>query len=160
MLYITGIPQGDSGSDTLFANMHLAYEMLSPTMRGLLDGLTAIHDGKHNFRAYPVPPNYEIPVNEHPLVVHHPVTDRPIPYINQAYPTRIPQLSEDESKALLEMLFTVVAQRPMLTCHVRWTPRTLVFWDNRCVQHHATYDYYPHTRYGRRIAINGGPLKV
>ncbi|MEV7425064.1 MULTISPECIES: TauD/TfdA dioxygenase family protein [unclassified Streptomyces] len=160
MLYITETPEGDSGGDTLFANMHLAYEMLSPTMRGLLDGLTGIHDGKHSFRGYTVPPNYEIPVNEHPVVVRHPETGRPILYVNQAYTARIPQLSEDESDALLRMLFTVVAQRPMLTCRVRWTPRTLVFWDNRCVQHHATYDYYPHTRYGRRIAINGGPLKA
>ncbi|MFE3738526.1 TauD/TfdA dioxygenase family protein [Streptomyces sp. NPDC059134] len=159
MLYITETPEGGSGGDTLFANMHLAYEMLSPTMRGLLDGLTAIHDGAQSFRGYTVPPDYEIPVNEHPVVVRHPETDRPILYVNQAYTSRIPQLSADESKALLDMLFTLVPQRPLLTCRVRWTPGTLVFWDNRCVQHHATYDYYPHTRYGRRIAINGGPLK-
>nr|WP_202456630.1 MULTISPECIES: TauD/TfdA family dioxygenase [unclassified Streptomyces] len=159
MLYITETPQGGSGGDTLFANMHLAYEMLSPTWRGLLDGLTAVHDGEQSFRGYTVPPNYEIPVNEHPLVVRHPETDRPILYVNPAYTSRIPQLSEDESRAVLDMLFALVTNRPLLTCRVRWTPKTLVFWDNRCVQHHATYDYYPLSRYGRRVAINGGPLK-
>ncbi|MGW5861285.1 TauD/TfdA dioxygenase family protein [Streptomyces sp. NPDC055239] len=159
MLYITEIPEGGSGGDTLFANMHLAYEMLSPTMRGLLVGLTAVHDGAQSFKGYAIPPNYEVPVSEHPLIVRHPETDRPILYVNQAYVARIPQLSADESRAVLDMLFTTVAQRPLLTCRVRWTPGSLVFWDNRCVQHHATYDYYPHTRYGRRVAINGGRLK-
>ncbi|WP_055563496.1 TauD/TfdA dioxygenase family protein [Streptomyces atriruber] len=159
MLYITETPAGGSGGDTLFANMHLAYEMLSPTWRGLLDGLTAVHDGYQSFRGYTVPPNYEVPVNEHPLVVRHPETDRPILYVNQAYTSRIPQLSEDESRAVLDMLFALVPHRAMLACRVRWAPNTLVFWDNRCVQHHATYDYYPMTRYGRRVAINGGPLK-
>ncbi|MGW7352186.1 TauD/TfdA dioxygenase family protein [Streptomyces sp. NPDC054784] len=159
MLYITETPDGGSGGDTLFANMHLAYEMLSPTMRGLLDGLTAVHDGAQSFRGYTIPPNYEVPVNEHPVVVRHPENGRPILYVNQAYTSRVPQLSADESDALLGMLFAVANQRPMLSCRVRWAPNTLVFWDNRCVQHHATYDYYPRTRYGRRVAINGGPLK-
>ncbi|MFJ9445658.1 TauD/TfdA dioxygenase family protein [Kitasatospora sp. NPDC101235] len=159
MLYITRVPEPGSGGDTLFANMHLAYEMLSPTMRDLLDGLTAIHDGLVAFQGYTPPKGYVIPRSEHPLVVRHPETDRKILYVNKAYTARIPQLSADESRALLDMLFALPAQRPMLTCRIRWSPGTLVFWDNRCVQHHATYDYYPHTRYGRRVAINGGPLK-
>ncbi|MFI9386717.1 TauD/TfdA dioxygenase family protein [Kutzneria sp. NPDC052558] len=159
ILYITRIPEPGSGGDTLFANMHLAYDMLSPTMKSLVDGLTAIHDGAVAFRGHPIPPDYEVPVSEHPLVVRHPETDRKVLYVNPAYTSRIPQLSEDESRAVLDMLFAMVPNRPMLACRVRWEPNTVVFWDNRCVQHHATYDYYPHTRYGQRVAINGGPLK-
>ncbi|KEF13871.1 taurine dioxygenase, partial [Streptomyces rimosus] len=41
MLHIIRPPEGGSGGDTLFANMHLAYELLSPAMRTFLDGLTA-----------------------------------------------------------------------------------------------------------------------
>jgi taurine dioxygenase len=159
MLYITRIPEPGSGGDTLFANMYLAYDMLSPTLKSLVDGLTAIHDGAVAFRGHPIPPNYEVPVSEHPLVVRHPETDRKVLYVNPAYTSRIPQLSEDESRALLDLLFSMVPNRAMLSCRVRWEPNTLVFWDNRCVQHHAVYDYYPHTRYGQRVAINGGPLK-
>ncbi|MFD0409233.1 TauD/TfdA dioxygenase family protein [Kitasatospora sp. NPDC127116] len=159
MLHITRVPEPGSGGDTLFANMHLAYEMLSPTMRELLDGLTAIHDGLVAFQGYTPPEGYVIPKSEHPLVVRHPETDRRILYVNKAYTARIPQLSPDESRALLDLLCALPAQRPLLSCRIRWTPNTLVFWDNRCVQHHATYDYHPHTRYGRRVAINGGPLK-
>ncbi|MEZ0089211.1 TauD/TfdA dioxygenase family protein [Streptacidiphilus sp. EB129] len=160
MLYITRVPETGSGGDTLFANMHLAYEMLSPVMRDLLDGMTAVHDGAIAFQGYTPPPGYVIPKAEHPLIVRHPETDRKILYVNPAYTGRIPQLSADESRALLDMLFSVVPRRPILSCRVRWTPGTLVFWDNRCVQHHAVYDYYPFTRYGQRVAINGGPLKA
>ncbi|WP_328647850.1 TauD/TfdA family dioxygenase [Amycolatopsis sp. NBC_00348] len=159
MLHITEIPEPGSGGDTLFANMYLAYDMLSPTMKSLLDGLTAVHDGALAFRGHPIPPGYEPPCSEHPLVVRHPETDRKLLYVNPAYTSHIPQLSADESRAVLDMLFALVPNRPMLACRVRWEPNTLVFWDNRCAQHHAVYDYFPHTRYGQRIAINGGPLK-
>ncbi|WP_328456070.1 TauD/TfdA dioxygenase family protein [Amycolatopsis sp. NBC_00438] len=159
MLHITEIPEAGSGGDTLFANMYLAYDMLSPAMKSLLDGLTAVHDGALAFRGHPIPPNYTPPCSEHPLVVRHPETDRKLLYVNPAYTSHIPQLSADESRAVLDLLFSFVPNRPMLACRVRWEPNTLVFWDNRCVQHHATYDYYPHSRYGQRIAINGGPLK-
>ncbi|MEU5266475.1 TauD/TfdA family dioxygenase [Amycolatopsis sp. NPDC021455] len=159
MLHITRMPEPGSGGDTLFANMHLAYDMLSPKLKELLAGLTAIHDGAHAFRGHKIPAGYEPPVSEHPVVVRHPETDRPLLYVNPAYTSRIPQLSADESQAVLDLLFSVVPNRPMLACRVRWEPNTLVFWDNRCVQHHATYDYYPHTRFGHRVAINGGPLK-
>ncbi|MFJ8000415.1 TauD/TfdA dioxygenase family protein [Streptomyces sp. NPDC096310] len=159
MLYLTRVPEPGSGGDTLFANMHLAYEMLSPALRSLLDGVTAVHDGLVAFQGQTPPPGYVVPKSEHPLVVRHPETDRKILYVNRAYTARIPQLSSDESRALLDLLFDVVPNRPLLSCRVRWAPNTLVFWDNRCVQHHATYDYYPYSRYGQRVAINGGPLK-
>ncbi|APY84612.1 taurine dioxygenase [Streptomyces alfalfae] len=159
MLYITEIPEPGCGGDTLFANMHLAYEMLSPAMRSLLDPLTAVHDGAQALQGYVPPPDYVIPRSEHPLVARHPVTGRRLLYVNKAYTSRVPQLSAQESDAVLGMLFDSIACRPVLHCRVRWTPNTLVFWDNRCVQHHATYDYYPYARYGRRVAINGGPVR-
>ncbi|MEU6673557.1 TauD/TfdA family dioxygenase [Streptomyces sp. NPDC046925] len=159
MLYITEIPEPGCGGDTLFANMHLAYDMLSPPMRALLDPLTAIHDGAQALAGYTPPEDYVIPKSEHPLIARHPETDRKLLYVNKAYTSRIPQLSADESRALLDVLFDIIARRPVLHCRVRWTPGTLVFWDNRCVQHHATYDYYPYARYGQRVAINGGPIK-
>ena len=44
---------------------------------------------------------------------------------------------------------------PRLWCSVDWRPNTQTFWDNRCTQHHAVWDYYPHTRYGERVSILG-----
>ncbi|WP_030748395.1 TauD/TfdA family dioxygenase [Streptomyces sp. NRRL S-31] len=157
MLHITTIPEGGSGGDTLFANMHLAYELLSPAMRAFLDGLTALHDGALPWTAAgrTPPPEYDVPRTEHPVVVRHPETGRKLLFVNEPYTSHIPQLSRPESDALLRMLYDHIARTPLLQCRVRWQPRTLVFWDNRCVQHHAVWDYYPHTRYGRRVAIAG-----
>ncbi|MCY3794721.1 MAG: TauD/TfdA family dioxygenase, partial [Gammaproteobacteria bacterium] len=44
---------------------------------------------------------------------------------------------------------------PRLWCRVQWEPNTLTFWDNRCTQHHAVWDYYPHSRYGERVSMVG-----
>ncbi|MCX4912328.1 MULTISPECIES: TauD/TfdA dioxygenase family protein [unclassified Streptomyces] len=155
MLHITTVPEGGSGGDTLFANMHLAYELLSPAMRTFLDGLTAVHDGALPWMGQPIPPEYDVPRTEHPVVVRHADTGRKLLFVNGPYTSHITQLSRSESTALLDMLYAHIARTPLLQCRVRWQPRTLVFWDNRCVQHHAVWDYFPHSRYGRRVAING-----
>ncbi|MFE7974047.1 TauD/TfdA dioxygenase family protein [Streptomyces shenzhenensis] len=160
LLYITTIPEGGSGGDTLFANMHLAYELLSPAMRGFLDGLTAVHDGALPWTAagQTPPPEYDVPRTVHPVAVRHPETDRKLLFVNAPYTSHITQLSRAESDALLELLYAHIAGTPLLHCRVRWQERTLVLWDNRSVQHHAVWDYFPHTREGRRVAIEGTSL--
>lgn len=160
MLYITTMPEGGSGGDTLFANMHLAYELLSPAMRSFLDGLTALHDGALPWTAagQTPPAEYDVPRTEHPVVVRHPETGDKLLFVNAPYTSHITQLSRAESDALLDMLYAHVARTPLLHCRVRWHERTLVFWDNRSVQHHAIWDYFPHTRQGRRVAIDGSAL--
>ncbi len=156
MLYITQVPESGCGGDTLFANMYLAYELCSQPMQKFLDQLTAVHDGSLQFANYPMPAGYTPSITEHPVVVRHPETGRKLLFVNPGYTSHIPQLSQQESRALLDMLFALIPSRPALSCRIRWQNNTLVFWDNRCVQHHAVYDYYPLTRFGRRIAINGG----
>jgi len=155
MLYVTRTPEIGAGGDTLFASMHLAYELLSPAMKTFLDGLTAIHDGILAWGGETPPAGYVVAKSEHPVVVRHPETGRKLLFVNGAYTSHIVQLSRGESRAILDMLFDYIARTPVLNCRVRWTPNTLVFWDNRCVQHHVAWDYYPHSRYGQRIAING-----
>jgi taurine dioxygenase len=155
MLYVTRTPEIGSGGDTMFANMHLAYELLSPHMQSFLDGLTAVHDGLIPWQGYQPPPEYVVPKSEHPVVVRHPDTGRKLLFVNPGFTSHIVQLSSIESRALLDLLFGLVPNKPLLSCRVRWTPNTLVFWDNRCTQHHAIWDYYPHARYGQRVSING-----
>ncbi|MEE1886411.1 TauD/TfdA dioxygenase family protein [Pseudomonas carassii] len=154
MLYVKETPAIGTGGDTLFANMHLALEMLSPAMQEFLGTLTAIHDGEIPWKGYTPPPG--LPKTEHPVVVRHPETGRPSLFINSGFTSHIVQLSASESQVLLGMLFDLVAREPVLSCRVRWAPGTLVFWDNRCTQHHAVWDYFPHSRYGERVTILGG----
>jgi taurine dioxygenase len=155
LLYITETPDGGSGGDTLFANMHLAYEILSPSFKAMLEPLTAVHDGLIPWQGYAPPDGYVVPKNEHPVIVRHPETGRKLLYVNGGYVSHIVGLAARESRAVLDLLLGLIAREPMLHCRVRWTPNTVVFWDNRCTQHHAIWDYYPYSRYGQRVSVNG-----
>ncbi|KTB71139.1 MULTISPECIES: TauD/TfdA dioxygenase family protein [Pseudomonas] len=158
MLYVKETPAIGTGGDTLFANMHLAIEMLSPAMQAFLGELTAIHDGEIPWKGYQPPAN--LPKSEHPVVVRHSETGRRSLFVNSGFTSHIVQLSPGESRAVLNMLFDLIAREPSLSCRVRWEPNTLVFWDNRCTQHHAVWDYFPHSRYGERVTILGGRPKA
>jgi taurine dioxygenase len=46
-------------------------------------------------------------------------------------------------------------ETPELSMRFKWTPNSVAFWDNRCTQHHALWDYYPHRRYGHRVTVCG-----
>ncbi|MFN3238875.1 MAG: TauD/TfdA dioxygenase family protein [Pseudomonadales bacterium] len=154
MLYITETPEV-GGGDTMWANMYLAYELLSEPMKQFLEGLTAIHDGALPYiGSYKsTPPEGGYPRHEHPVVTVHPETGKKVLYVNSGFTSRIKGLTPKESRALLDMLFRHIAETPRLTCRVKWEPNTLTFWDNRCTQHHAVWDYHPHSRYGERVSI-------
>ncbi|MCX4174684.1 MULTISPECIES: TauD/TfdA dioxygenase family protein [Paraburkholderia] len=157
MLYVTQMPEGGIGGDTMFANMYLAYDMLSDRLKSLLEGMTAIHDG-----AIPYVGNYKhkapeggFPTAEHPIVVRHPETGRKLLFVNRGFTSRIVQLTSYESRCVLEMLYRMIELTPPLVCRIPWTLNSMVFWDNRCTQHHAVWDYYPLNRYGQRVTIAG-----
>ncbi len=157
MLYIKEVPES-GGGDTLYADMYLAYEMLSDTMKEILSDLTAVHDGAFPYlKGYKVaaPDGQEYPKNEHPVITTHPETGKKILYVNAAFTSHIKGLSAWESEAILSSLKQFIAGTPRLTCRVDWEPNTLTFWDNRCTQHHAIWDYWPDTRSGERVSILG-----
>ena len=154
LLYVTETP-GNGGGDTMFADMYLAFELLSDPMKQFLSGLTAVHDGALPYvGAYKsVPPEGGYPRNEHPVIVQHPETGRAVLYVNSGFTSRIRGLSARESDALLQFLFRHIDSTPKLTARVSWSPNTLVLWDNRCTQHHSVWDYYPGSRYGERVSV-------
>jgi len=156
MLYVTETPEC-GGGDTLFADMCLAFELLSKSMQQFLEGLTAIHDGGLPYvGAYKsTPPEGGYPRSEHPVVIRHPDTGNKVLYVNSGFTTRIKGLTPVESRTLLDMLFRQIDSTPKLYCRVEGEPNTLAFWDNRCTQHHAVWDYYPASRYGERVSIVG-----
>jgi alpha-ketoglutarate-dependent taurine dioxygenase len=157
MLYITEVPEC-GGGDTLFADMYKAYEMLSGPMKEFLGGLTAVHDGALPYvGAYKsTPPEGGYPCNEHPVVIRHPETGRKVLYVNSGFTSHIVGMHRWESRALLDMLFRHIDSTPSLYCRVEWRPNTLTFWDNRCTQHHAVWDYYPFSRTGERVSVVAG----
>jgi taurine dioxygenase len=46
-------------------------------------------------------------------------------------------------------------ETPEFQCRFRWRKNSVAFWDNRCAQHHAMFDYFPHRRYGHRVTVCG-----
>ena len=155
ILYLTEVPP--NGGDTLFANMYRAYETLSEPIKQLLQGLTALHDSSkaHYYRVKATDrDDIKFPNAEHPVVRTHPVTGRQGLYVNRGFTLRIPQLKRNESDALLEMLYRHI-ETPEFQCRFKWQPNSVAFWDNRCVQHHAMFDYFPHRRYGHRVTVCG-----
>ncbi len=120
------------GGDTIFTNQHLAYEQLSPAIRALVDGLTAIHSAA-------LYGHYEIQA-EHPMVRVHPETGRRSLFVNRGFTSYCPQLRPGESDALLEHLYSW-SEQPRFQCRYQWQHGAIGIWDNRCTQHYAVPDY-------------------
>jgi taurine dioxygenase len=151
ILYLQEVPP--VGGDTLFASMYAAYETLSEPIRRLLEPLAAVHDGGHYYEGrYGRSEDY--PRAEHPIVCAHPVTGRRLLFVNRTFTTHIPALAPAESDAILEMLYRHI-ETPEFQCRFRWEAGSVAFWDNRCVQHQAIWDYHPHRRHGHRVTIQG-----
>ncbi|MFM8681771.1 MAG: TauD/TfdA dioxygenase family protein [Alphaproteobacteria bacterium] len=146
------------GGDTLFASMYAAWEALSDRMKAYLEGMRAVHDGEHVYRGLYAnlgvadKPSY--PRAEHPVVRVHPVTGRKALYVNAGFTTRLLGVPRDESDAVLAYLFRH-AENPLFQCRFRWRQDSVAFWDNRCAQHRAMWDYWPHVRQGHRVTVKG-----
>ena len=146
ILYNHTIPP-HGGGDTMFASMYAAYDALSDRMKRYLEGLTALHDGTRVFGP-------GTPSAEHPVVITHPESGRKALYVNVDFTARILGLPDLEAKRLLEFLIER-ALRPEWTYRFRWTPHSIAFWENRCTQHKAVWDYWPAVRSGYRVQVEG-----
>jgi taurine dioxygenase len=156
ILYIRTCPP--RGGDTLFANMYAAYEALSDRMKTYLEGLNAIHDGEANYRGtysnFGVKDKPTYPNAVHPVIRTHPWTGKKTLYVNKGFTRRILGIPADESAGILAYLFEHAAN-PLFQCRFRWQANSVAFWDNRCAQHRAMWDYWPHTRSGNRVTVLG-----
>ncbi len=162
LLYMHQTPEC-GGGDTMFASMTEAYALLSQPIKDLIHKLSAVHDGalpwRENYGKNP-PAGTDYNRTVHPLVIAHPENGKPLLWVNRGFTTRIEGVSRLESRMLLEMLFQHIEATPRLQCRVRWDERTLVIWDNIATQHHAVWDYFPHTRHAERVSVIGGALKA
>lgn len=147
------------GGDTLFANMYAAFEALSDPMKEFLRDLTALHESEHIYRGRYSDRGVDdtgkvFPSAEHPVVRTHPVSGREALYVNKAFTTKIVDLEQDESDTLLKFLCTHLEQA-RFQVRFQWEENAVAFWDNRCTQHLALWDYWPETRKGHRVTIKG-----
>jgi len=154
MLRMEQVPS--SGGDTLFADMYQAFDSLSEEMQAFLMRMTARHDPKgHHLYQSGIKTLKELPSAIHPVVRTHPLTGRNGLYVNWGFTGRILEVSRAESDALLAMLYDHIGKGVSFQIRVSWEPNTVVFWDNRVVQHHAAWDYFPEIRHGYRATAIG-----
>ncbi len=148
-----------AGGDTLFANMYAAFDALSDRMKDFLRGLTAQHESESNYRGRYSDRGVDdtgkvFPEAEHPIVRIHPVSGRECLFVNRGFTSRIRGLAKEESAALLGFLLTH-AEQPQYQVRFEWEKNAIAFWDNRCTQHYAMWDYWPEERKGHRVTIGG-----
>ena len=157
ILYAKQVPP--VGGDTLFANLHLAYDTLSDGMKAMIANLRTIsvYDKKKKRPAAmtPTAPDEAPECAEHPLVRHHPETGRKALYLCHIGITRqIVGMSEEESCPILTYLLGH-ATRPDFTCRFRWEVGSVAVWDNRRALHYPVNDYHGYRRVMHRITIEG-----
>ena len=157
MLQLHIIPE--CGGDTMFANMYMAYEALSNPMQKFLSDLKASHESEHFYSGrYKTESNSEskteYPSAIHPVIRTHPETGKKAIFVNKFFTTRILGLEPQESKFILDFLFSHI-EKTEFQIRYRWNKNDMAFWDNRCTIHKALWDYFPHERKGRRVSIKG-----
>ena len=159
MLQLHILPE--SGGDTMFANMYMAYDALSNPMKQFLDKLNASHESEHFYkgRYSKIDENIKYPSAIHPVVRTHPETGNKILFVNWTYTKQIIGLEKKESDEILKKIFDHQA-RLELTCRYTWSENTVSIWDNRSVIHYAIADFFPgrglgYERVMDRIAIEG-----
>ncbi|MEE9415134.1 MAG: TauD/TfdA family dioxygenase, partial [Acidimicrobiales bacterium] len=128
----------------IFTNCYAAYDTLSGGMKKLLENRRARHD---------ITPDIG---TEHPVVISHPVTGRPVLFVNRIFTRSISNLPPAESAAVLPFLLDHVS-RPDFTYRHRWCEGDVVIWDNWSTQHYALFDY-DEQRVAHRVALEGAPL--
>jgi taurine dioxygenase len=134
------------GGDTLFANMHLAWDTLPQALRDAVEGRFAEHTYLAKYaelqKRSPWRPNLSAeqiaqvkPVVQ-PIVRTHPETGRRALFVSEHFTTRVIDMPEDESRDLLQALFDHSVREEHLYRH-QWREHDLVFWDNRSLMHLA-----------------------
>ena len=156
-----------AGGDTWYADGYAAYDALDNALRDDIDNLVGIHSARRPYshqgflagggaeRSMTILPSDDaLATQEHPLVRTHPETGRRALWINSVYTLSVKGMTDADSKALLDKLFTHATREEFVYRH-QWAENMLTMWDNRCVQHCARGGYNGHRRVMHRTTVAG-----
>ena len=136
-----GISTTNEGGNTLFANMHKAYEDLDQSLKDKIKNLKVIHD--HD---YIISLSKELSERKnkghydkldpviHPLVRRHPSTKKPSLFLSPHTMVSIQNYDSKKGRELLDQLIEHSIQPQYVYKH-SWTNHDIVMWDNRCTMH-------------------------
>lgn len=171
-LRLTQLPAG-GGGDTLWASGYELYDRFSAPYRRFFEGLTATFVGDGFLRAAERDPNvvvYEKPRGNprnvggslaavHPVVRTNPVTGWKSIFALGAFPKRINELEEDESRELLDKFYRMILDNHDLQVRFKWRNKNdIAIWDNRSAFHSATFDYEGERFGNRAVGIGEEPF--
>ena len=156
VLHAIKVPQRDGRAlgDTLFANMHAAYDGLAAELKAQLAHCTVTHDfnkfwegmvNRPGSTRKPLTPEQRAkrPPSVHPMFLTHPITGRKVLYCNPGYAVRINELSASDSDRMLKVLFAHQLQ-PAYQYRHQWSVGDVLIWDHIGTLHNALPDYEPH----------------
>ncbi|TID04828.1 Alpha-ketoglutarate-dependent sulfonate dioxygenase [Colletotrichum higginsianum] len=157
ILTLLSVPE--TGGDTAWVSQTAAYARLSSPIQKLLEGLRAEHSGfpqADNARRDGKFVRREPVKSEHPIVRIHPATGQKALFVNPGFTKKIIGLRDEESDALLKLLFKHINHGQDFQVRVKWEEGTVALWDNRVTAHTAISDYNVHNpqeglRHGFRI---------
>ena len=161
VLYSKIIPE--VGGDTLWSSLSKIYDALPNELKGQIENLRAIHDMGSFRNNYMNDDDKEssIKLNKgfqefgnavHSVVKEHPISNERFLYINPSFTSQIVGMTTTDSNNLLSYLFNFMC-KPEFQIRFKWTPNTLVIWDNRCTMHYAIGDYMPNKRVMHRVTV-------
>lgn len=149
------------GGDTQWLDLAIAYARLSQPVKDMIDGLHAVHSNRINVKRGELASGYEKRFRTqelravHPVVRVHPETGEKLLFVNPTFTDYVVELSRQESRHLLAMLFEHMTDHEFTT-RFRWTPGSLAFWDNRATAHIVPTDLPPGAhRAVQRITLAG-----
>ncbi len=160
---LRGVEVPERGGDTMFVNLYKAYDTLSDPMKEFLGDKVAYHDvtktnRRQDLQSEGGTEGYKrsfttTPPTEHPIVKTHPETGKKLLYISELTTTHIKGLNQNESDAILNMLFKHIDWKE-LQCRFYWQKNSIAMWDNRAVAHYAVRDY-DQPRLMHRVTVLG-----
>ncbi|PON18476.1 taurine dioxygenase [Candidatus Entotheonella serta] len=163
MLYAIKVPEenGEVLGRTQFASAWAAYDGLSDAVKAQIEGLEAIHQVAGRRKAIGTGQAQDRAIHEqqpeaiHPLVRTHPYTGRKYLFVTKGECHRVRGMEEAESLALIEALADEIP-RPAYRYVHNWRVGDVLIWDNRAVQHLASFDYqWPkHRRLMHRVTVS------
>jgi taurine dioxygenase len=151
MLHALEVPSAKGG--TMFADMCAAYEALPQAMQDRLATLTGLHgrtDGPAGARLYDPAEamrrtDKPYPEQRRPAVVPHPVTGRPMLFVNPMHVHGFEGMAKDAAWELIEALARHATQEQFVYYHA-WQVGDLLIWDERRTMHRGAGDSKPDER--------------
>ena len=151
MLHALEIPSAKGG--TMFADMRAAYDALPEAMKQRLAGLIGLHgrtDGPVGVKLYTLEEGERMtdkryPEQRRPAVIAHPVTGRPILFVNPMHTHGFVGMEREAAWELIEELAAHATQQRFVYYH-NWRVGDLLMWDERATMHRGAGDSRPDER--------------